>query len=85
MKVLGLATSAWPELQYPDLYNYLINSPFMYYSHFHIVYFENLSTAIMQFAYLLFTVSNARSAREFHPLRPKDYRRALSTIFGSRC
>ena len=38
---------AWPELQYPNLYDYLINSPCMYYSHFHMVYSENVSTATM--------------------------------------
>ena len=54
---------AWPELQYPDLYDYLISSPCMYYSHFHIVYSESVSTAIMYFTFLSFTASNVRLAR----------------------
>ena len=45
----GLIT--WPELQYLDIYDYLINSACMYYSPFHIVYSENLSTAIIYFTY----------------------------------
>ena len=54
---------AWPELQYPGLYDYLINSPCMYYRHFHKVYSENLSSAILYFMCLSFTASNVWLAR----------------------
>ena len=50
---------AWPELQYPVLYDYLINSPCMYCRHFHIVYSENL----LYFTCLWFTASNVWLAR----------------------
>ena len=76
---------AWPKLQYPGLYDYLINFPCMYCSHFHVVYSENLSTAITYFMYLSFTASNVRLAgAEFHALRSEDFWRTLSFIFGVR-